>query len=144
MTDATNAENPFAGQGYVLLDIGGEIGALVVTMPDGLEGLEVEIQPAGTGPKPLVHDHDGAAGSHDHEHHDHGHDHDHDHGGGHHPHVAVVNRPVGDGTVPSLVFPDVVVGDYELVPKLGGPVQLTVRVNGGEVTTVAWAGRPID
>ena len=58
--------------------------------------------------------------------------------------MAVVNRPVGDGTVPSLVFPDVVVGDYELVPKLGGPVQLMVRVNGGEVTTVAWAGRPID
>jgi len=157
MTDATNAENPFAGQGAVLLDIGGEIGALVVTMPDGLEGLEVEIQPAGTGPKPLVHDQDGAAGSHDHEHHDHehhdhghdyahdhDHDHDHDHGAEHHPHVAVVNRPVGDGSVPSLVFPDVVEGDYELVPKLGGPVQLAVRVNGGEVTTVAWGGHPTD
>ena len=117
-------ENPFAGQGAVLLDIGGEIGALVVTMPAGLGGLEVEIQPAGTGPKPTAHDH--------------GHGHD------HHPHVAVVDRPVGDGAVPSLVFPDVVEGDYELVPKLGGPVQLMVRVNGGAVTTVAWDGRPTD
>ena len=46
--------------------------------------------------------------------------------------------------MPSLVFPDVVAGDYELVPKLGGPVQLMVRVNGGEVTTVAWGGHPTD
>ena len=137
-----NAENPHAGQGAVLLDIGGDIGALVVTMPDGLEGLEVEIQPAGTGPKPMAHDHhDRADGGRDHHH---GHDHEHDHADGHHPHVAVVDRPVGDGTVPSLVFPDVVEGDYELVPKLGGPVQLTVRVNGGEVTTVAWGGHPTD
>ena len=27
------AENPYAGQGAVLLDIGGDIGALVVEMP---------------------------------------------------------------------------------------------------------------
>ena len=140
MTTAANAENPFAGQGSVLLDIGGEIGALVVTMPVGLEGLEVEIQPAGTGPKPLVPSHHDDHG-HDHHHGD-GEGHDHDHA--HHPHVAVVNRPVGDGTVPSLVFPDVVEGDYELVPKLGGPVQLQARVNGGEVTTVAWEGHPAD
>ena len=117
-------ENPFAGQGAVLLDIGGDVGALVVTMPAGLEGFEVEIQPAGTGDKPVAHAH--------------GHTHDHTHEHAHHPHVAVVNRPAGEGTVASLVFPDVVAGDYELVPKDGGPVQLRVHVDGGAVTTVDW------
>ena len=33
------AENPYAGQGTVLLDIGGDVGALVVTMPAGMEGV---------------------------------------------------------------------------------------------------------
>ena len=37
------SENPHAGQGSVLLDIGDDIGALVVTMPADLEGIEVEI-----------------------------------------------------------------------------------------------------
>ena len=128
-------ENPFAGQGAVLLDIGGDVGALVVTMPAGLEGFEVEIQPAGTGDKPVVHAH-----GHPHTHADHeqGRDHTHDHEHAHHPHVAVVNRPAGEGTVASLVFPDVVAGDYELVPKDGGSVQLRVHVDGGAVTTVDW------
>ena len=36
-------ENPHAGQGSVVLDIGGDVGALVVTMPPELEGVEVEI-----------------------------------------------------------------------------------------------------
>ena len=37
------SENPHAGQGSVLLDIGGDIGALVVTMPKTRVGDEVEI-----------------------------------------------------------------------------------------------------
>jgi hypothetical protein len=36
-------ENSHAGQGSVVLDIGGDVGALVVTMPPELEGVEVEI-----------------------------------------------------------------------------------------------------
>jgi len=136
MTDpGPTVENPHAGQGAVLLDIGGDVGALVVTMPAGLEGLEVEIQPAGTGPKP-VHGHSHPGG------HSHDEAHGHEEGHGHHPHVAVVNRPAGDGVVPSLVFPDVVAGDYELVPKDGGPVQLRVHVDGGAVTTVEWESHP--
>ena len=39
------AENPYAGQGPVLLDIGGDIGALLVTMPPELVGAEVAIRP---------------------------------------------------------------------------------------------------
>lgn len=127
-------ENPFAGQGSVLLDIGGDVGALVVTMPEGMVGTEVEIRPVG------------ADGSHSHgpDHpHDRGHSHEHGHHGSegeHLAHVAVVNRPVGDGHIPSLVFPDLVAGRYELFEKGHGEhVVLEAAVAGGEVTSLAWA-----
>ncbi len=58
MTTAVN-ENPYAGQGAVLLDIGGDVGALVVLMPAELTGEEVEIRPA--------HGHDDDGHDHDHE-----------------------------------------------------------------------------
>lgn len=103
-------ENPYAGQGSVLLDIGGDIGAVVVTMPADLLGTEVEIRPAGE---------DGSRHS-------------------HHPHVAVVNRPAGDTRVPSLVFPELPEGRYELHEKGTQVARLTLDVRGGEVTTAAW------
>jgi hypothetical protein len=112
-------ENPFAGQGAVLLDIGGDVGALVVTMPADMLGIEIEIRPMGVG--------------------DHGHDHGHDHGGEHVLHVAVVNRQTPEGPVPSLVFPELVTGSYELFEKgRGDHVVLTAHVTGGEVTSVDW------
>ena len=37
----------YAGQGAVLLDIGGDVGALIVHMPAELAGTEIEICPAG-------------------------------------------------------------------------------------------------
>ena len=61
----STAENPFAGQGAVLLDIGDDIGALVVTMPGAMVDTEVEIRPVGV------------AHSHPHGGHPHGHEHDH-------------------------------------------------------------------
>jgi len=117
MSAATaHAENPFAGQGSVLLDIGDDVGALVVTMPAGMEGVEVEIRPAhGHAPGP-AHDHP------------------------HHPHVAVVDRPTPAGQVPSLVFPEVEEGDYGLYLKETDGLRLLVRVTGGEVTSVVWPG----
>jgi hypothetical protein len=134
MTAEASVENPFAGQGSVLLDIGGDVGALVVTMPDGMVGTEVEIRPLdGVG-----------AHSHGHQHgpdHHHGHDHGHDHGTGDHlVHVAVVNRPVGgDAHVPSLVFPELVTGRYELFEKGDGQhVVLETEVLGGQVTSLSW------
>ena len=120
MTAHAEVENPFAGQGAVLLDIGGEVGALVVAMPAGMVDVEVEIRPMGSA-RHVV---------------DHGHGHDHEHP--HHLHVAVVERPVQDAVVPSLVFPELVEGRYELYLKETDRVQLTVEVNGGEVTTAAW------
>ena len=129
-------ENPFAGQGSVMLDIGGDVGALVVTMPEGMTGVEVEIRPAGGTHANGVHHHG----------HDHGHDHGEAHGGAHghahghahHPHVAVVDRPVQEGRVPSLVFPELVEGRYELYEKETDDVRLTVDVRGSEVTAADW------
>ncbi len=87
------------------------MGALVVTMPEAMLGEEIEII---TGLEPEGH---------------------------HRPHVAVVPRPMGDATVPSLVFPDVVEGSYALVPKGTDDVKLRVDVRGGEVTEATW---PVD
>jgi len=121
---APEVENAWAGQGAVLLDIGGDVGALVVAMPATTVGLEVEI-------RPLDGQHVRA--------HAHGHQHDHDHTHAHLAHVAVVNRPVADGQVPSLVFGELEQGRYELFEK-GRPdvVALRASVVGGEVTTAAW------
>jgi hypothetical protein len=126
-------ENPHAGQGAVLLDIGGDVGALVVEMPGDMVGVEIEI-------RRLDHDHGADHGP------DHGagqapgHHHDHDHGGTHHPHVAVVARPGPQGTIPSLVFPELQEGTYQLTDKGGGPALATTTITGGEVTLLAWPG----
>ena len=118
------SENPFAGQGAVMLDIGGDVGALVVSMPASMIGSEIEIDAVGAAPRE----------------HDHGHDHEHGHGHGHHhrAHVAVVDRPVSDGSQPSLVFPELVEGSYELFDKGEETVLLTVEITGGQVTFLEW------
>lgn len=123
----SNSENPWAGQGSVLLDIGGSVGALIVTMPPKTEGLEVEI-------RSVDHHHAG-----DHAHED-GHGSDHTHGGAHqhHPHVAVVARPGPSQPVHTLVYPSLEEGRYDLVPMPGDTVALTATARGGEVTWVNW------
>ena len=65
----------------------------------------------------------------------------HSHDDGHLAHVAVVERPVAGGTVPSLVFGELTAGRYDLFEK-GQPdaVVLTVDVVGGQVTTATWPG----
>ena len=104
-----HGENPHAGQGSVMLDIGGDIGALIVTMPASMVGEEIEV--AAT----------------------------HEPTGHHRPHVAVVDRPVaGGGRIPSLVFPELLEGSYWLAPKGTDDVHLTVEVRGGEVTAAVW------
>jgi len=135
-----STENPHAGQGPVLLDIGGDVGALIVTMPAAMEGVEIEIRPRDG--------HAGPAGSarpggHEHDHH-HG---DHEHGDGSagtaHPHlvhVAVVARPADGGVVHSAVFPDLVEGSYELSEKPFDQVRVSVAVTGGEVAQAVWPG----
>ena len=94
-------ENPNAGQGSVLLDIGGDIGALVVIMPPALVGVEVEINRIDVEPQ---HAHEKNAHDHAHVGGDDEHPHNHAGGGAHRPHVAVVARPTAGGVVHSLVF----------------------------------------
>ena len=122
-------ENPFAGTGPVVLDIGGDIGAVIVTMPLEMVGQEIDIAPVGT----VI----TVADSHGDD--EHGHGHGHGHGEGHLLHVAVVRRPLPDGRlIPTLVYPDVEEGSYWLLPKGTDQVVMTVDVVGGQVTEVTW------
>jgi hypothetical protein len=142
----SDTENPHAGQGSVMLDIGGDIGALVVTMPPSMLGVEIEIDTASP-----QHDDPQHASTQEHAFsHERKHEHEHEHGDGHghgdgdvdtgehRLHVAVVNRPVAGGQVPSLVFSELVAGRYELFRKGGNEVLLTADIVGGLVTSMQW------
>ncbi|WP_411283475.1 hypothetical protein [Lapillicoccus sp.] len=128
---ANLAENPYAGQGSVLLDIGGDIGALVLRLPPTMEGLEIEIAPAD--------DHRDDHHHHDDHHHDEHDQNEHhlDPDGPHRPHVAVTARPAGDAVMHSAVFPELGAGHYDLNER-SGPVRLRVEVVGGQVTEATW------
>ena len=120
------AENPFAGQGPVLLDIGDDVGAIVLRLPAGMHGAEIEIHEATESHRHAdPHDHVGE------------HAHDHGHGAHHHPHVAVVERPTPDGTQFTAVFPQVQAGTYDLREQHGS-VWVRVEVIGGSVTQTDW------
>ena len=127
-------ENPHAGQGPVLLDVGGDVGALLVTMPASLEGVEIEIRPQPSEPEPHLPVHS--------------HPHLPDHGGhstlpdsgdhSHLSHVEVLPRPTPAGMVSCAVFPELTQGRYELYERPCGPVRLRVSITGGEVTQAFW------
>jgi hypothetical protein len=128
---ANLAENPYAGQGSVLLDIGGDVGADVLHLPAAWEGAEVAYRRAS---EPDPHEHQP-----DHHHDDHHHD-DHHHGTHHprRPHVAVVGRPAGDQVAYSAVFPELVAGRYVL--SLPDGSEIDVDVEGGVVTELDRVG----
>jgi hypothetical protein len=121
-----------AGQGPVVLDIGDEVGAVVVVAPARLAGAEIEVCPAGSrSERP-------------------------DEGRGwwsgdwrsHSarsqpvaaawPHVAVLRRTTPAGARYAAVFPGLRAGRYELWLRPAQPTALTVSVSGGAVTDVAW------
>ena len=101
---ANLAENPYAGQGSVLLDIGGDVGALVLHLASGWEGAEVSYRLADE-------PHDRHA---------------------HLPHVAVVGRPTEGGPAYTAVFPELVAGRYVL--SLPDASEVDATVEGGRVT----------
>jgi len=128
------SENPHAGEGAVVLDIGGEVGALVLSAPTLPAGTEVEICPAGRrGDEP---DEGGTwwvgQWRHDHGHAPHG-----EHGGPAWPHVGVVARR---GAGHAAVFPGLRAGRYEVWVRPDGPTMVAATVTGGEVTAVTWPG----
>jgi hypothetical protein len=103
------SEHHNAGQGPVLLDIGGNVGAIVLDMPSGLLGSEIEIRPVGA--------HDESAPL---------------------RHVGVVDRSAGGPPRPTAVFAEVEAGEYELYVRPFGDVEVRASVRGGEVTRRSW------
>ena len=122
-------DNSHAGQGPVVLDIGGDIGALILNASAALDGAEIEARPVSGAAKATF-----DASSHVHHAHG-GHAHSHD---GALVHVAVVGRPVGGKIVHSAVFSELQDGVYELYVRPDGPVRLTATVRGAEVTMHDW------
>ena len=106
-------DNSHAGNGPVVLDIGGEIGALVVTMPAALAGAEIEACPVA-----------GAAFE--------------AYTGGHLPHVAVLARPDGPSIRYLAVFAELQDGEYQLYLRPDGAPRLTAVVRGAQVTSAVW------
>lgn len=104
-------ENAWAGQGAVMLDIGDDVGALVVHMPADLVGAEIEICPTGTARTVAVR-----------------------------PHVAVVARQAGSRTIPTAVFPTLREGRYDLYRKPDGQTEIVADVVGGAVRELDWPG----
>jgi|SRR6185437_6335291 len=116
-------DNSHAGQGPVVLDIGGEIGALLIAMPAGLIGSEIEARPM-AGLALTTHSH--------------GHGHSHSHGSL--VHVGVLERSCDGAVHHTAVFGELPDGSYELYVRPDGPVQLTATVRGGTVTSERWPG----
>ncbi|MEO8829051.1 hypothetical protein [Lapillicoccus sp.] len=123
---ANLAENPHAGQGAVMLDIGGDVGAIVIHLDASWEGAEIEIEALDGSTVPALPEH--------------AHTHEHEHGHPHRPHVAVVGRPAGQAVIYSAVFPELTQGRYAL-GQAGQPARLRaveVEVTGGQVTELVW------
>jgi hypothetical protein len=144
-SSAPEVENPGAGDGMVVLDIGGDVGALVVSTPAELAGVEIEICPVGA--RDGIPDEGGdwwvgewRSSGHPHAHdHDHPHDHDHSHDDGPAwPHVAVLARTALSSGGSAAVFPGLRAGRYDVWCRPDGPTALTVEVVGGAVTAVDW------
>jgi hypothetical protein len=135
-------ENPHAGQGMVVLDIGGDIGALVLLAPARLAGSEIEICPTGRRAARADEGGDWWQGEWRSHHH---------HGAAEPvagpaepswPHVAVIGRPIAGGIEFSAVFPGLREGTYDVWVRPDGPTALTVGVTGAQVTTAGWPAQP--
>jgi hypothetical protein len=126
-----SAENPSAGQGPVVLDVGGNVGALLVKMPASFEGVEIEIRPGQPATESPHHQHE--------HHHEHEHEHRHEHAEHSHlTHVEVLPRPTPGGFLHCAVFPSLCEGSYELSERPFGDVALEVTVTGGKITQASW------
>lgn len=124
----------------VVLDIGDDIGALVVSTPPSMAGVEIEICPAGARDDTPDEGHGWWQGEWRSHHHPHPHD--------QHslapswPHVAVLARPTPNGTQYAAIYPGVREGRYELWVRPDGPTALTVTARRAQVTTADWPTDP--
>lgn len=102
-------DNDHAGRGTaVLLDIGGDVGAAVVTVPAALAGAEIEARPVGGHLHHLPHV------------------------------AVVARPAPDGTVLHSAVFGELTAGTYELYRRPAGPVRLRVAVVGGAVTEAVW------
>lgn len=125
-----------SSDGTVMLDIGGDIGALILHTGPDLLLAEIEISRVDGAP-PLDDGH-----AHDHSHgHAHDHSHENGHGYGHaHPtrtHVAVRERRSASGTRYAAIYPGLRSGDYT-VWGTDGVAAATVTIVGGQVAELDW------
>ncbi len=124
--------------GTVVLDIGGDVGALVLLTDASLLGAEIEINPldaSGGDVFQETHPHEPASG----HTHDHGDGHVHTHA--HHPdrtHVAVRERLAPDGVRYAAIYPGLRAGGYQLWNVDGTPADV-VQIIGGEVAQLDWS-----
>jgi hypothetical protein len=136
-------ENPHAGRGMVVLDIGGDIGAVIISVPETIAGEEIEICPAGRREQTPDEGNDWWDG----DWHSHSHQHSHDDAAPGHshgpawPHVAVIARPVATGIEYSAVYPGLRSGRYDVWIRPDRPTALTLTVTGGQVTEASWPTR---
>lgn len=132
--------------GTVVLDIGGDIGALMILTGAELHLAEIELSRAdGERAVPphleVAHAH-GDAHSHEHAH-AHVHEHAHAHGDAHshehgpRTHVAVRERRGPSGVRYAAIYPGLYSGEYT-VWGTDGKVAGTVQVVGGEVAQLDW------
>jgi hypothetical protein len=101
----------------VVLDIGGDIGALVLYTKPEANGTEIEISPHGQHSD--HHDHDG-----------HGHHH-------HRSHNQVHERNFNGRVCFAAVYPELRAGDYDLWGEGPNPVD-RVTIVGGQVAELDW------
>ena len=124
MTDQDTAAR--TDPGTVVLDIGGDVGALILLTPESLSGAEIEISPLSEGALDVF------QRDHPHEHTEHAHH--------HHPdrtHVEVLPRRMPSGIRYAAVYPGLVGGTYQLWNVDGTPADV-VHVVGGEVIQIDW------
>lgn len=118
----------------VVLDIGGDVGALIITTEPDLHLVEIELSRAdGTHPLPEDAPERRSAV------HAHGHDHGaepHTHEAVPHTHVAVRQRRGTDGSRFAAIYPALREGAYVIHRPDGSDEQ--VDVVGGQVTEVSW------
>jgi len=132
------SESAHAGQGPVVLDIGADVGALVVSAPRRLDGAELEICPAGQ--RRAQPDEGRGWWSGNWRSAGHGHLHGHSTEPAW-PHVSVLRRATPAGDRYAAVFPGLRAGTYELWLRPAEPTALVCSVRGGEVMEAAWPDR---
>lgn len=128
-----------------VLDIGGDIGALILYTDAEYNEREIEVSLVDADGAELEPAHEPA---HDHEHHlahdhedghehDHGHEHEHGHGAGQRTHTAIHERRAGGELTYAGIYVELKAGDYRIWtddPTL--PNRVTIV--GGEVAEVDW------